>query len=458
MDNIEMDEILKSVLSPLETPSNELNQRILMKMEEQHSMKWSRRKWIAVACAIICILVVPTTIYAAQRLLSPKEVASEVGDNKLSESFEEEGVETYQTETDGAYRVTYLGYVNGKIMSDRTGSAWELNPDRTYVATAIERVDGVDISYMDNLFVSPIIQGLKPWMYNIATMNGGYVSKIVEGVLYRIIECDNIEIFSDKKLYLIVSDTPFYSVEAYDYDEETGLLKANEAYEGTNILFNMELDTAKADSEKAEAYIKQLEDEWNSQSETTEDSNEHEGMTEKDIAELKQEKIYTDNENEITIKLQNDEPYWWESNGEYAGTTFSYYLTVEGDDIESLTYTLNKGEFCYWPRNDVDARKLYGNKYSISYEEQKDRDYYYSVNVNAIFEDYGYDEEYLKNLAMKDSEETFQFYRDILNTEIESIILTMEIKLKDGSIIEKQLSFSNLDNKNSGFWIDVLLN
>ncbi len=456
MDHKEIDEILKAALSPIETPSSELNQRIFMKMEEQHSMKWSKTKWIA-ACAIICILVVPTTIYAAQRLLSPKEVALEVGDDKLSESFEEEGIETYQTETDGVYMVTYLGYVNGKTMSDRTGSAWELNPERTYVATAIERIDGKEISDMDTLFVSPLIQGLKPWVYNIASMNGSYVSTIIDGVLYRIIECDNIEIFSDKKLYLIVSDTPFYSVEAYDYDEETGLLKANEAYEGTNILFNMELDSNKADSEKAEAYIKQLEDEWNSQSETTEDSNARQGMTEKDISEFQKEKLYTDVENGINIKLQNDGPYGWESNGEYAGTTFSYYLTVEGDNIESLTYTLNKGEFCYWPRNDVDARKLYGNKYSISYEEQKDIDYYYSVNVNAIFKDYGYDEEYLKNLAVKDSEATFQFYRDVLNEMIESIVVTMEIKMKDGSIIEKQLLLENLDVENSGFLIDVSL-
>ena len=457
MDNIEIDEILKSALSPMVTPPDVLNHRILMKMEEPHSMKWSKTKWIA-ACAIICILIVPTTIYAAQRLLSPKEVALEVGDDKLSESFEEVGVETYQTETDGIYTVTYLGYVNGKTMSDRTGSAWELNPDRTYVATAIERIDGEDISYMDNLFVSPIIQGLKPWLYNIASMNGGYVSKIIDGVLYRIIECDNIEMFSDKKLYLVVSDTPFYSVEAYDYDEETGLLTPKESYEGTNILFNMDLDSSKADSEKAKAYIKQLEDEWNSQSEPSEDNDDQGGMSEKAITEFQKEKLYTDAENGINIKLKNDDPYGWESNGESAGTTLSYYLTVEGDNIESLTYTLNKGEFCYWPRNDVDARKLYGNKYTLSYEEQRDIDYYYSVNVNAIFKDYGYDEEYLKNLAVKDSEATFQFYSDILNDAIESIILTMEIKMKDGSIIEKQLSFNNIDEENSGFWIDVLLN
>lgn len=456
MDHKEIDEILKAALSPMETPDDALNHRIIMKMEEKHSMKWSKKKWVAVACVIIGILVVPTTIYAAQRLLSPKEVAREVGDNKLSESFEEEGIETYQTETDGAYMVTYLGYVNGKTMSDRTGTDWELNPERTYVATAIERIDGQDISYMDTLFVSPLIQGLKPWVYNIASMNGGYVSTIIDGVLYRIIECDNIEMFSDKKLYLIVSDTPFYSVEAYDYDEETGLLTANEAYEGTNILFNMELDSSKADNEKAEAYIRQLEEKWNSQSDVS-DNNAQGGITEKDITEFKQEKLYIDVENGINIKLQNDDPYGWESNGEYAGTTLSCYLTVEGDNIESLTYTLNKGEFCCWPRNDVDARELYGNQYSLSYEEQKDMDYYYSVNVNALFKDYGYDEEYLKNLSDKGSDATFQLYRDVLNDAIESMIVTVEIKMKDGSIIEKQLSFDNLDEENSGFWIDVSL-
>ncbi len=106
----------------------------------------------------------------------------------------------------------------------------------------------------------------------------------------------------------------------------------------------------------------------------------------------------------------------------------------------------------------MDARKLYGNKYSLSYEEQKEIDYYYTVNVNAIFKDYGYDEEYLKSLGEKESDETFQFYYDVLNDVFESMIVTMEIKMKDGGIIEKQLSFDNLIEENVyGFSIDVTL-
>ncbi|MFT4145978.1 MAG: hypothetical protein QM644_16115 [Mobilitalea sp.] len=81
-------------------------------------------------------------------------------------------------------------------------------------------------------------------------------------------------------------------------------------------------------------------------------------MTEKDITEFQKEKFYTDNEKGINIKLQNDDPYGWESNGEYARNTFSYYLTVEGDNIESITYTFNKGEFCCWSTNRGTVLKM----------------------------------------------------------------------------------------------------
>jgi hypothetical protein len=156
--------------------------------------------------------------------------------------------------------------VSGEILSERTGSAWELHPNRTYVAVAIENADGTDMTkeYENNFFVSPLIQGLKPWSYNIASMNGSYSEKVVDGVLYRVIECDSIEVFADKKLYLAISDTAFFSREAFDYDEETGHITENTAYEGTNVLFEFELDESKADPVKAEEYLKQLEEEWSS--------------------------------------------------------------------------------------------------------------------------------------------------------------------------------------------------
>lgn len=262
MEYHDVDKILNATLSPTKYPPKELNDKIMSRIKESGKMKHKNKYYLVAACAIICILLIPTSIYGAYKYLLPNEAAKELDDTKLGEAFEKDGEGELQTVTDGAYTVTYLGHVTGESISERSGSAWELHPERTYVAVAIEKADGSEITYDDTLFVSPLIQGLRPWSYNIASMNGSYMAKIIDGVLYRIIECDNIEIFADKKLYLAVSDTAFYSVNAFNYDGESGLITVNEEYEGTNILFELKLDPAKADSEKVEIYLKQLEEEW----------------------------------------------------------------------------------------------------------------------------------------------------------------------------------------------------
>ncbi|HHV12974.1 MAG TPA: hypothetical protein GXX75_22125 [Clostridiales bacterium] len=466
MEYKDIDEILKSSLSPAETPPAELNHRVLAKMQEKQPRGWRNRGRLAVACAIICALLIPTSIYAAGRLLSPKEAAFEAGDDKLGDAFEKTGEGVYQTITDGAYKATYLGYVNGAALSERIGSAHELNPERTYVAVAIERTDGTEIQYTDNLFVSPLIQGLQPWKYNIASMHGGYVSSLVDGVLYRIIECDSIEMFSNKQLYLIVSDTSFYSVDAYQYDEATGLITVNPAYPGTNILFPIELDPSKADAEKAAAYISRFEEEWNKPAEGTSAENTQpdkaaDGATGEAADPIPRETLYTDEKNGIQISIKNDDLNgwyngWW-SDDSSSGTTFSYHFAVEGDNVESLTYSLNKGQFCYWPKAaDPALRKFYGNKYTVAYDEQEGIDYHYSINVDALASDYGYDEAYLKNPMNQDEDAFHQLLYDILEKEIESMVAKLEIKMKDGSILEKELSFNNLIDEGA-FLVEISL-
>ena len=89
-------------------------------------------------------------------------------------------------------------------------------------------------------------------------MHGGYHQFIENGVLYRLIECDDIELFADKKLYLCVSDTNFFSVDAFSFDEETGVITEKPDYNGLNILFDLPLDAAKANPEKAKAYVDAL--------------------------------------------------------------------------------------------------------------------------------------------------------------------------------------------------------
>jgi hypothetical protein len=57
---------------------------------------------------------------------------------------------------------------------------------------------------------------------------------------------------------------------------------------------------------------------------------------------------------------------------------------VDGDNIEALTFTLNQGEFSDKPEGSMDAAEYYGKECSLTYEEQKDRNYLYSISFNKF--------------------------------------------------------------------------
>jgi hypothetical protein len=365
-----------------------------------------------------------------------------MGDNKLEQTFDQKGTEVLQTVTDGLYSVTYLGHVTGEFLSDRTGSAWELNSDRIYVAVAIEKADGTAMQNEDgsNIFVSPLIQGLAPWTYNIVTMNGSYTEKVINGILYRIIECDNIEVFADKKLYLAVSDTMFFSKNAYQYDEATGKISAKDDYEGTNALFDLVLDTSKANPVKAQEHLDRLNKEWNSDS-----SNEKQGTTDNTAADVEdQQELFTDKENGITIRIKDNDSIQWQGGEEYSQTILNYSLEVEGDNIEALTYTLNQGEFSNNPGDNMDAVEYYGKECSLTYDEQKDRNYLYSISFKGYYEDYGYDIKKVRELGCTDIEARNRIYYEVLNKEISDTKMTVEVKMKDGRTLNKTLTFKNV--------------
>lgn len=210
---------------------------------------------LALIAAVICVF--GTTALAAYHFLSPKEIANSMGDDKLA-GYLAEGEHAPESKTDGNYTATLLEVTSGKELSQFASSAWELFPDRTYAVVAIERTDGSAITHDDNLLVSPLIEGLNPIQYNIFTMNGGYTEKIIDNVLYRIVEFDSITYFADHHLYLTVLSETFYDANAYRYDEETGLITVNEEFDGTNILFDIALDPALANPSKAADYLQTL--------------------------------------------------------------------------------------------------------------------------------------------------------------------------------------------------------
>ncbi|MCD8036714.1 MAG: hypothetical protein LUE88_04935 [Clostridiales bacterium] len=265
MDN-NMDKILRQALSSEAEVPEHLNDKILTIAKEKKYMSLRKKRIITVAAA--AVIACSATAIAAIKYLSPKDVAKRMDNTALAEAFESDGaVLVNETQEAGGYKATFLGIVSGEGISDYVtiNNGTVLN-DRTYAVTAIEKSDGTPMPDMDSeqsFFVSPLIEGLNPVQFNAFTLNGGYSEFVMDGVLYRLMECSNVEAFADRTVYLCVSDSMAYNIAAYSFDEATGEITRNADYDGLNALFIMPLDASKADSAAAESIISEINDFWN---------------------------------------------------------------------------------------------------------------------------------------------------------------------------------------------------
>ncbi len=268
MKDADWERLLKESLASASEPEEELNQDIIRRLKEQRQMKPKHKKRLSVGLlAAVLLLVLSVSAYAATQLFSPKQIAERLGDRLLAEAFESEtAIRIDQAMASGDYRFTLHGLVSGAGLSEFHQSSEEIYPDRTYAVVSIARQDGkpmpntADPEYgKDPFFISPLIKGQRPWQVNIFTMNGGYGETVIDGVTYRIMECDQVEMFADRGVYLaIASGTAFYSNEAFGYDEATGEVYAKEDYSGASVLFDLPIAPSKADPGKAEAYLRAL--------------------------------------------------------------------------------------------------------------------------------------------------------------------------------------------------------
>ena len=268
-DNVDM--LLRRTLSITETPDPELVQRVkynIIKEEYVLNKSTVRRSFGTVAAAVTAFVLITTTALAAWYFLKPSEVADKFEDSALSAAFESEGaVNINESVTSGDYIITLLAIVSGKDITVHPAySNGEVLSDRTYAVTAIQKADGSPMpATMDDdygnppFYVSPYVKGLKPWQVNAHTMNGGYSEMVIDGVMYRMLECDGIMMFADRGVYIGISTSSSYDSQAFSFNEQTGELKANPDYDGSSVVFKLPLDEKYADSERAEQYLKSLE-------------------------------------------------------------------------------------------------------------------------------------------------------------------------------------------------------
>ncbi len=295
-----MTQLLQRALSPSEEPDFWLNQKIIRQMEEQRmaqeqqkeivqKKEMRKRKRPLAALVAVCVLAFGSLgVYAAWKYLTPGEVAVHTGDEKLAEAFQgEDAVYINETQSYGGYDVTLLGLVSGKDLSQQAFFADGVyQADRTYFVTAITNSDGTPIPDprdafdeegnvvreidCPDFFVSPLIQGCNPARFNIFLMDGGASWFVEDGVMYRICQCNNVEIFADRTIYVAVIDgSDFYDSSAYVYNEADGTIARNENYTGLNALFVLPLDASKADPAAVDEVIREVEAFWGGGTEST---------------------------------------------------------------------------------------------------------------------------------------------------------------------------------------------
>lgn len=254
--------------------------------------------------AAFTLVVGSAAVVAAAHYLTPGQIAQELEDKKLMDAFQgEDAVFVNETQEYAGFRITLLGAVSGRNISEylTEDDQGQVEDDRFYAAVAIEKADGSpmpdtqDEAYgKEPFYVSPYIKGLEPWNYGLMNMGGGYSEFVRDGIQYRLLDMENIEVFADRGLYVGVSSGTFYDSEAYLFDEVTGEITRNESYGGVNALFALPLDPAKGDPAAAEAFLRSMEEEQNAEDEPLEMSEEDlevEAWVEAFRAELKEGRI-----------------------------------------------------------------------------------------------------------------------------------------------------------------------
>lgn len=268
-----IDDLLHRSLQPehsVSEPSAQFQMEIRQKMKERYDMihnTRTTRRLCTVLLMLAVLIGVPVGALAAWQLLSPAQVANQLGDYALSQAFDsEDAVQMNETAESGGYRFTLLGLVQGAACSayipDEVSAAAEIHPERIYAVVAVEKADGSampaissDAYQEQSLLMSPLIQGQKPWQVNIFTMGGGYGEFVQDGILYRLVEFDDLTAFADRNLWLAITDEFAISNDTFQYNEATGMVQENPKVEGVNVLFPLQLDKEKADPAKAEQLL-----------------------------------------------------------------------------------------------------------------------------------------------------------------------------------------------------------
>ncbi len=224
--------------------------------EDECTVKKARVIYRVPLIAAAIALILTFTAFAAGRILmSPKEIAEYAGNSLLAEAFGKDDVRfDMEPQFSGNYKFSVLGIISGAHLEKYT----DVDTERSYIVGAVERTDGGKILDALEINISPLIQGELPWLVNAWSLNGGRTGFIEDTVEYFIFDCDNIEVFADREIYLAMYEHGMApSANIFEMDAD-GKIKFRDDCEGAKAIFTLPIDKSKADPERAQEILESI--------------------------------------------------------------------------------------------------------------------------------------------------------------------------------------------------------
>ena len=234
--------------------TEELVRRSIQSEKECISMK--KRGFYRILAVAAAVAMLTVSAYAASRWLSPAQVADMVGNPALSRAFEgENAVKMNQSVQTGDLSVTLAGMVSGKNLSDWTDEA---DQSRTYAVMILESLDGTALNVenfpLGQYTFTPLVAGFTPWSVNSWTLDTGVSLLEQDGVLYYLLDVQNLEMFADHTVYVAFYQGASPSLD-YFVMAEDGTISFAEKFEGPRALFTLPLEQSKADPVAVEQFM-----------------------------------------------------------------------------------------------------------------------------------------------------------------------------------------------------------
>ncbi len=226
--------------------------RTCIQEEKEYTMKSHILRKVLLTAAAVTLLTV--TALAAARLLTMDQVAGLLEQPLLAEAFKsEDAVLLDESVETGDYRVTLVGLVSGLGLDSLNE---DLDETHTYAVLALEKLAGEPLSdeTLTQFTMTPLVSGYTPWSVNLWSLNSAACSIDQDGVHYRLLDIQDLELFADRTVYLAFYEGGSPSREIFGMDDQ-GNIHFQKDFAGPKALFTLPLDPSKADPAAAQALV-----------------------------------------------------------------------------------------------------------------------------------------------------------------------------------------------------------